>query len=87
MIHSPRNVWRRVISSVRNTARRRIADRSTADVIFDSSACHAHREYAELGVMKLFSSFGKVFLKEYHWICPKTEPVDQYDHGIALYGL
>jgi fructosamine-3-kinase len=64
-----------------------IARRSIAGVIFDPSACHAHCEYAELGVMELFSSFGKVFLKEYHQICPKTKPVDQYDDRIALYGL
>jgi fructosamine-3-kinase len=56
------------------------------DVIYDSSACYAHNEY-ELGIMKMFGGFGSGFLKEYHDICPKSEPVEEYDDRIALYEL
>lgn len=37
--------------------------------------------------MKMFGGFGKAFLNEYHRICPKAEPVDEYDDRIALYKL
>lgn len=56
------------------------------DVIFDPSACYAHSEF-ELGIMKMFGGFGGSFLKEYHDLCPKTEPVDEYDDRIRLYEL
>lgn len=56
------------------------------EVIFDSSACYAHNEY-ELGIMKMFGGFGGSFLKEYHELCPKTEPVDEYDDRVKLYEL
>ena len=56
------------------------------DVIFDSSACYAHSEY-ELGIMKMFGGFGGSFLKEYHDLCPKTEPVDEYEDRVKLYEL
>lgn len=56
------------------------------DVIFDSSACYAHSEF-ELGIMKMFGGFGGSFLKEYHDLCPKTEPVDEYDDRVKLYEL
>ncbi|KAF2731020.1 Ketosamine-3-kinase [Polyplosphaeria fusca] len=56
------------------------------DVVYDPSACYAHSEF-ELGIMKMFGGFGGAFLKEYHSICPKTEPVDEYDDRIKLYEL
>ncbi|KAH7079395.1 Fructosamine/Ketosamine-3-kinase [Paraphoma chrysanthemicola] len=56
------------------------------DVVYDSSACYAHNEY-ELGIMKMFGGFGGSFLKEYHELCPKTEPVDEYDDRVKLYEL
>jgi len=69
-----------------NVARGRIADGPIADVIFDPSACYAHSEY-ELGMMRMFGGFGKAFFNEYHRLCPKTEPVDEYDDRITLYEL
>lgn len=56
------------------------------EVVYDSSACYAHNEY-ELGIMKMFGGFGGSFLKDYHKLCPKTEPVDEYEDRIALYEL
>ncbi|QDS68231.1 hypothetical protein FKW77_010594 [Venturia effusa] len=56
------------------------------DVVYDSSACYAHSEF-ELGIMKMFGGFGGPFLKEYHSLCPKTEPVDEYEDRVALYEL
>jgi protein-ribulosamine 3-kinase len=56
------------------------------DVVYDSSACYAHSEF-ELGIMKMFGGFGGSFMKEYHQLCPKTEPVDEYDDRVQLYEL
>ncbi|EDU50333.1 phosphatidylinositol-4-phosphate 5-kinase fab1 (PtdIns(4)P-5-kinase) [Pyrenophora tritici-repentis Pt-1C-BFP] len=56
------------------------------DVVYDSSACYAHSEF-ELGIMKMFGGFGGSFLKEYHEICPKTEPVEEYADRVKLYEL
>jgi protein-ribulosamine 3-kinase len=56
------------------------------DVAYDSSACYAHSEF-ELGIMKMFGGFGARFLEEYHNLCPKTEPVDEYDDRVKLYEL
>jgi protein-ribulosamine 3-kinase len=56
------------------------------DVIFDPSACYAHNEY-DLGIMKMFGGFGGSFLKEYHELCPKTEPIDEYEDRVKLYEL
>ncbi|KAH8726935.1 Fructosamine/Ketosamine-3-kinase [Phaeosphaeriaceae sp. PMI808] len=56
------------------------------DVIYDSSACYAHSEF-ELGIMKMFGGFSGSFLKEYHELCPKTEPVDEYEDRVKLYEL
>ncbi|KAI9815754.1 MAG: 1-phosphatidylinositol-3-phosphate 5-kinase [Pycnora praestabilis] len=56
------------------------------EVVFDPSACWAHSEY-ELGIMRMFGGFGGSFLKEYHEICPKTEPVSEYEDRVALYEL
>ncbi|KAF1952708.1 Ketosamine-3-kinase [Byssothecium circinans] len=56
------------------------------DVVYDSSACYAHSEF-ELGIMKMFGGFGGGFLKEYHELCPKTEPVEEYEDRVKLYEL
>ena len=56
------------------------------DVVYDPSTCYAHSEY-ELGIMKIFGGFGSKFFLEYHRFCPKTEPVDEYEDRVALYGL
>lgn len=56
------------------------------DVVYDSSACYAHSEF-ELGIMKMFGGFGGSFLKEYHQLVPKTEPIDEYEDRVALYEL
>ena len=56
------------------------------DVVFDPSACYAHSEY-ELGIMRMFGGFSGSFLKEYHQLCPKTEPVDEYEDRVSLYEL
>lgn len=56
------------------------------DVVYDSSACYAHNEY-ELGIMKMFGGFGGSFLKEYHELCPKTEPMSEYEDRVKLYEL
>jgi fructosamine-3-kinase len=56
------------------------------DVAYDSSACYAHSEF-ELGIMKMFGGFGGSFLKEYHKLCPKTDPVDEYEDRVKLYEL
>lgn len=69
-----------------NAARGKLADGPIADIIFDPSACYAHSEY-ELGMMRMFGGFGKTFLEEYHRLCPKTEPVNEYDDRITLYEL
>lgn len=56
------------------------------DVIYDPSACYAHSEF-ELGIMKMFGGFGGDFLKEYHQLCPKMEPVEEYEDRVKLYEL
>ncbi|KAK4697996.1 hypothetical protein P7C71_g169, partial [Lecanoromycetidae sp. Uapishka_2] len=53
------------------------------DVVFDPSACYAHNEY-ELGIMQMFGGFGGSFMKEYHQLCPKTEPIDEYTDRVKL---
>ncbi|KAF2170372.1 hypothetical protein M409DRAFT_19192 [Zasmidium cellare ATCC 36951] len=55
-------------------------------VVYDSSACYAHSEF-ELGIMKMFGGFGSGFLREYHALVPKTEPVAEYEDRVALYEL
>ena len=54
--------------------------------MFDPSACYAHSE-CELGIMRMFGGFGARFLKEYHELCPKTEPVAEYEDRVSLYEL
>ena len=33
----------------------------------------------------MFGGFGSSFFKEYHSICPKTEPVEEYEDRLNLY--
>ncbi|KAL8769839.1 MAG: hypothetical protein Q9209_004277 [Squamulea sp. 1 TL-2023] len=56
------------------------------DVVFDPSACYGHSEY-ELGIINMFGGFGKGFFEEYHRLCPKTEPVEEYEDRVTLYEL
>ncbi|KAL8747548.1 MAG: hypothetical protein Q9190_000587 [Brigantiaea leucoxantha] len=56
------------------------------DVIFDPSAVYGHSEY-ELGIMNMFGGFGKSFFDEYHRLCPKTPPVEEYADRVKLYEL
>jgi fructosamine-3-kinase len=37
--------------------------------------------------MSRFGGFGGDFMKEYHSICPKTEPVGECDDRVMLYEL
>ena len=70
-----------------NKGRGRIGGKGAVeDVVFDPSSCYAHGEY-ELGIMKMFGGFGGSFLREYHQLCPKAQPEDEYDDRVALYEL
>lgn len=70
-----------------NRGRGRIGGKGAAeDVVFDPSAVYGHSEY-ELGIMNMFGGFGKGFFDEYHKICPKTDPVDEYEDRVRLYEL
>lgn len=62
------------------------SDGPIEEVVFDPSACYAHSEY-ELGIMRMFGGFGGSFMKEYHDLCPKTEPVAEYEDRVSLYEL
>ena len=35
----------------------------------------------------MFGGFSSSFFREYHAICPKTEPVSEYDDRVSLYEL
>ncbi|KAG5302483.1 phosphotransferase enzyme family protein [Histoplasma capsulatum G186AR] len=63
-----------------------LAGRRVEKVIFDPSAFYGHSEY-ELGIMRMFGGFGGGFLEEYHHLCPKTQPVEEYNDRISLYEL
>ncbi|EEQ87438.2 fructosamine-3-kinase [Blastomyces dermatitidis ER-3] len=69
-----------------NAGRGSLAGRKVEEVIFDPSAFYGHSEY-ELGIMRMFGGFGGRFLEEYHELCPKTEPVEEYKDRVALYEL
>lgn len=56
------------------------------EVVFDPSAVYGHNEY-DLGIMNMFGGFGKGFFDEYHKICPKTPPVNEYPDRVKLYEL
>lgn len=62
------------------------ADGEVREVVFDPSACYAHSEY-ELGIMSMFGGFGREFFVDYHGLCPKTEPVEEYEDRVKLYEL
>lgn len=55
------------------------------DVVFDPSASYSHSEF-DIGIMKMFGGFSSLF-SEYHKLCPKTEPADEYEDRVALYEL
>ncbi|KLU80912.1 hypothetical protein MAPG_00009 [Magnaporthiopsis poae ATCC 64411] len=61
-------------------------ERRVEAVVFDPSAVYGHSEY-DLGIMKMFGGFGAAFWREYGELVPKSEPVEEYDDRIALYGL
>ncbi len=61
-------------------------DGEAEEVVFDPSACYAHNEY-DLGIMKMFGGFDPGFFEEYHKLCPKTEPVGEYEDRLSLYEL
>ncbi|KAI4105145.1 MAG: hypothetical protein L6R37_002864 [Teloschistes peruensis] len=71
-----------------NKGRGRIGGKGAAveDVVFDPSAVYGHSEY-ELGIMNMFGGFGKGFFDEYHGLCPKTRPVEEYGDRVSLYEL
>ncbi|KAL8761469.1 MAG: hypothetical protein Q9184_002404 [Pyrenodesmia sp. 2 TL-2023] len=56
------------------------------DVVFDPSAVYGHNEY-ELGIMTMFGGFGKSFFDEYHKMCPKASPINEYEDRVKLYEL
>jgi protein-ribulosamine 3-kinase len=69
-----------------NHGRGSIGTGGVEEVVFDPSSCYAHSEY-DLGIMKMFGGFGGSFLKEYHKLKPKDEPVEEYDDRVDLYQL
>ncbi|KAI5787214.1 Fructosamine/Ketosamine-3-kinase [Geopyxis carbonaria] len=54
--------------------------------VVDPAACFAHSEF-ELGIMKMFGGFGAGFMREYHKVVPKCEPVGEYEDRVELYML
>jgi protein-ribulosamine 3-kinase len=54
------------------------------EVIFDPSASYAHHEF-EQGIMQMFGGFSPSMMKEYHSLCPVTEPVSEHEDRVALY--
>ena len=56
------------------------------DLVFDPSAAYTHNEY-DLGIMNMFGGFGAAFFEEYHQLCPRTEPVAEYEDRVTLYEL
>jgi protein-ribulosamine 3-kinase len=70
-----------------NKGRGLIGERTgVEDVVFDPSACYAHSEF-ELGIMGMFGGFGGSFMREYHEVARKTEPVEEYEGRVKLYEL
>jgi protein-ribulosamine 3-kinase len=54
------------------------------EIIYDPSCTYAHAEY-ELGIMRMFGGFSAAFMRDYHRLVPKTEPVEEYDDRVSLY--
>ncbi|KAJ8124319.1 hypothetical protein O1611_g9321 [Lasiodiplodia mahajangana] len=69
-----------------NVGRCTIPNEPVRDIIFDPSAFYGHSEY-ELGIMLMFGGFSRSFFAAYHALCPKTEPVEEYDDRLKLYQL
>lgn len=69
-----------------NKGKGRINGGEVEEVVFDPSACYAHSEY-ELGIMRMFGGFGGSFLREYHAVVKKTEPMEEYEDRVRLYEL
>ncbi|KAI0106229.1 fructosamine-3-kinase [Nemania sp. FL0031] len=69
-----------------NVGRCTIPNEPPRDIIFDPSAFYAHSEY-ELAIMLMFGGFSRRFFAAYHALCPKTEPVEEYDDRLKLYQL
>lgn len=67
-----------------NTGMGSLEGRGAEEVMFDPSAFYAHNEY-ELGIMKMFGRFSDAFYLEYHKLCPKTKPIEEYEDRIELY--
>ena len=56
------------------------------EVVFDPSSTYAHNEF-ELGIMRMFGGFSGNFMREYHAIVPKTEPVAEYEDRVRSVAL
>jgi protein-ribulosamine 3-kinase len=70
-----------------NQGRGRIAGKGDVEqVVFDPSCVYGHSEY-ELGIMRVFGGFGDSFWNEYESLMPKSEPKEEYNDRVALYGL
>ena len=62
------------------------SSRDVEDVVFDPSSSYSHSE-CELGIMNMFGGFGSSFFEEYHALCPRSEPVAEYEDRVSLYEL
>lgn len=70
-----------------NTGRGRIGGKGAVeDIVFDPSAVYGHNEY-ELGIMNMFGGFDTSFFNEYHRMCPKSSPINEYEDRVTLYEL
>ena len=70
-----------------NKGRGRIgSSEDVEDVVFDPSSSYSHSE-CELGIMKMFGGFGTSFFQEYHALCPRSEPVAEFEDRVSLYEL
>ncbi len=69
-----------------NAGKVKDADGKVRDVIFDPSACYAQNEF-ELGGMKVFGGFGRVYETYFEEIGGKDEPVEEFEDRMDLYML
>ncbi|PGG96950.1 hypothetical protein AJ79_09392 [Helicocarpus griseus UAMH5409] len=63
-----------------------LGGRPVEEVIFDPSAFYGHGEF-EMGIMRMFGGFGGRFLEGYYKLCPRDEPVGEYEDRVRLYEL
>ncbi|CAO1601636.1 hypothetical protein XANCAGTX0491_005285 [Xanthoria calcicola] len=56
-------------------------------IVFDASALYAHNEYEVRTMRANRRFFGRSYLKSYHDYYPISEPVDEHDARLALYGV